>query len=156
MCNMSRRCDCGPLCLYRIMPFLEGFVIIVLGVFLFMTNFGFMDASIWKWLFPLVIMLVGFKWITTGAHGCDCCDDDAMEEYEMMCCDDEQCEDGEDACCSAEGKCDDEKGCDCAEECACDSSGCTCMGECRCEKTTEGTEDAGCGCGGNCGCGKKE
>lgn len=146
MCTMSHHGDCGPLCLYRIMPFLEGFVVIVLGVFLFMTNYGFMDASIWKWLLPLVVMLVGFKWITTGAYGNDCCDDmmDDCYDMNMMCCEDDKCECGGEKACG----CDD-------EECGCENSDeCECEGKCTCGK---GDKEGGmCGCGDSCGCGSKK
>lgn len=136
MCTMRshNHDNCGPLCLYRLMPFLEGFVVIVLGVFLFMTNYGFMDAEIWKWLFPLVVMLVGFKWITNGSHECDC-DDMMMDDYDMMCC--------------------DEEGCECGGACQCDTEGkdCGCEGDCNCGVSMK---DKMCGCGGNCGCGSMD
>lgn len=131
MCDMSHHCDCGPMCLNRIMPFLEGFIIIVLGVFLFMTNYGFMDSSIWQWLLPVTIMLAGFRWITRESYNnCDCNDMDDCYDVDMMC-DDESC------------GCDDEEG------------ACACEGECTCDTGAEDTE-SGCGCGNGCGCGDKK
>ncbi|MCW1930668.1 MAG: hypothetical protein KIH62_005185 [Candidatus Kerfeldbacteria bacterium] len=136
MCTMRGHHNCGPLCLYRVMPFLEGFVVIVLGVFLFMTNYGFLNAEIWKWLFPLVIMLVGFKWITNGSHEADC-DDMMIDDYDVMCCDDEGC------------RCDGS--CECDE----DAKGCGCEGSCTCRVEKSEMMETGCGCGGGCGCGDR-
>lgn len=121
------------------MPFLEGFIVIVLGVFLFMTNYGFMDASIWNWLLPVTIMLIGFRWIARDSmSGCDCNDMDDCYDVDMMC-DDEAC------------GCSDKE-----EACGCDDNGasCGCEGECTCG--TDAKDESGCGCGGSCGCGSEE
>ncbi len=47
-----------------------GVLLITIGVLLWLSNTGVISGSIWDWLFPIVIILMGLKMLMVGhRHG---------------------------------------------------------------------------------------
>ena len=41
----------------------KGLVLVVVGVLWWLTNYDILDAKLWDWLLPLIIVLLGLYWM---------------------------------------------------------------------------------------------
>lgn len=58
---------------WKTMGMMKGLVLIVIGVLWWMTNYGSLDAAIWDWLLPLLVVLLGVKLLVMPMCKCEGC-----------------------------------------------------------------------------------
>ncbi|HBY73266.1 MAG TPA: hypothetical protein DEG44_01075 [Candidatus Kerfeldbacteria bacterium] len=77
-CCDGSQANCG--CMHHKLPMCGSVCLVILGVLLFLTNYGWLSMDIWKWLLPLALVLGGI-W-----HGM-CCGMKRMDHCKtMQCC----------------------------------------------------------------------
>lgn len=77
-CCDGSKADCN--CMHHKVPMLGGLGLVVLGVVLYLTNYGWLSMDVWDWLLPLALIL-------GGIHCSMCCSIKRMEQCKMgQCC----------------------------------------------------------------------
>lgn len=91
-CCEGSKADCK--CMHHMVPMLGGLLLVVLGVLLYLTNYGWVSADVWKCILPAALIIAGI-W-----HAC-CCGIKRMEQCKMGKCKTDDCKD--DKCCTTDG-----------------------------------------------------
>lgn len=84
MCNCCNGCnmECG--CMHHKMPMMGGMGLVILGVVLFLSNYGWVDMNVWKWLLPVALVIGGIHCsMMCAMKRMDNC---KMHESEDKCC----------------------------------------------------------------------
>ncbi len=66
MCKCCNGANSHCNCMHHKVPMLGGLGLVVLGVVLFLTNYGWLDANVWQWLLPVAV-------VAAGVHCSMCC-----------------------------------------------------------------------------------
>lgn len=76
-CYDSSNAQCN--CMHHKMPMLCGIGFVILGVVLYLTNYGWLDGGIWQWLLPAALVL-------GGLHHTMMCGMKRMDDCKMCNC----------------------------------------------------------------------
>ncbi len=62
------------------MMMVKGLVLVVVGVLWWLTNYDVLDATLWDWLLPLLVVLLGLWWMMPQTHEHECCKTEEKHE----------------------------------------------------------------------------
>lgn len=62
------------------MMMVKGLVLVVVGVLWWLTNYEVLDATLWDWLLPLLVVLLGLWWMMPQGQDHGCCQTEEKHE----------------------------------------------------------------------------